>query len=216
MLAALPAMGYRVMVIPGGGPTDNTIECMDRVYHFHPDTHHRACARAQDQTGLMICDPSVSGTLSACESLEEARRSLDAGDVAVLLPSRLIFALDPFERTWEITSDAMAAYFAWLVRCNRLLILTDVDGIYRDGAIGDPTKLVRRMTASELIPMGQTAVDSCTGPFIGAHGITAWVLNGAYPERVLSALRGEDVLGTRIESDRESVSTAAGGLTNDR
>jgi aspartokinase-like uncharacterized kinase len=191
------------MVVPGGGPTDNTIESLDREYGFDPDTHHRACARAQDQTGLMICDSSLSDALRPCEDLEEARRCLDAGQVAVLLPSRLIFALDPFERTWEITSDAMAAYFAWLVRCPRVLILTNVDGIYRDRAVGDPAKLVRRAAASELAPMGQTAVDSCTGPFLDAHGLSAWVLNGAHPERVLAAVRGEDVLGTYIEGRRE-------------
>jgi aspartokinase-like uncharacterized kinase len=197
-LAALPAMGYRLMVVPGGGPTDNTIESLDQAYRFHPDTHHRACARAQDQTGLMICDPSLSDGLRPCQSLEEVRRSLDAGEVAVLLPSRLIFALDPFERTWDITSDAMAAYFAWLVRCARLLILTNVDGVYLDGAVGDQAKLVRRTAASELGSMGQTAVDGCTGPFLDAHGMTAWILNGAHPSRVLAALRGEEVLGTHV------------------
>lgn len=197
-LAEAASAGLRLLVVPGGGPTDNTIEALDRTYTFHPDTHHRACARAQDQTGLMLCDPSLSAALAPCETLEEVRHALDAGRVAVLIPSRLIFLLDPFERSWEITSDAMAAYFAWLVGCPQVLVLTDVDGVYAEGRVGDPDRLVERLTAVELAQMGHTSVDACTGGFLHEHGLTAWVLNGQHPERLGAALRGEPVLGTFV------------------
>ncbi len=68
--------GRRVFVVPGGGPTDKAIEAIDQRHSLAPDTHHRACARAQDQTGLMICDPAFSRILTPCEN---SRRGQESG-----------------------------------------------------------------------------------------------------------------------------------------
>lgn len=198
-LAGQASKGFRLLVVPGGGPTDNTIESLDAVYKFQPDTHHRACARAQDQTGLMICDESLGSMLSPCETLEEVQSALGAGKVAVLLPSRLIFDLDPFARTWDITSDAIAAYFAWLVTSKQLIMVTNVDGVHLDAAVDDSTKLIERITASELEHLGHTAVDACVAPFLRSKCMNAWVLNGAHADRIGVALRGGTPRGTYIE-----------------
>lgn len=198
-LGRLGEEGHRLLIFPGGGPTDNTIEGLDREYTFHPDTHHRACARAQDQTGLMIADPSLSDhRLVAVEDLEEVQKVLEAHRLPVLLPSKLIFSLDPFERSWEITSDAMAAWFAWLVHAPRVVILTNVDGVHREGKVGDPRTLVRCITAAELASLGATAVDACTAPFLDRYKLDAWVLHGGYPERLDELLKGKEPLGTHI------------------
>ena len=194
--------GKRLLVIPGGGPTDNTIEELDSRTPFVADTHHRACARAQDQTGLMISDPCFSSGLRAVETLEEMRHALDQGLVPVLLPSRLIFAIDPFERTWEITSDAMAVWFSWLVRCKTTLILTNVDGVYRDGKVGSEAHFIPELTAADLMQMGHTAVDSCTPAFLVEHRLNCWVLNGKYPDRITQLLvDGGKPVGTLIKGD---------------
>lgn len=190
--------GHRLLLIPGGGPTDNTIEAIDKMAHFHSDTHHHACARAQDQTGLMICDKSMSNNLCACESFEEVNAALNRKKGAVLLPSRTIFSIDPFERTWEITSDAMAAWYCWLVHCKELIILTNVDGIYEPGKIGEVESFIDYVTASDLENMGHTAVDACTAPFLKENHIDAWVLNGREPKRLSEVISKKKSTGTRI------------------
>lgn len=197
-LAACAAADRRLLVVPGGGPTDKAIEALDRHHHFAPDTHHRACARAQDQTGLMICDPAFGNALTPCETLEEARAALDGGRVAVILPSRIIADLDPFERTWEITSDAMAAWFAWLIGADRLVILTNVDGVYPPGHPTFSGPPLREVRASDLESWGLTSVDACVPPFIRRHGIETWVLHGGFPERLAELLNSVPTIGTRI------------------
>ena len=197
-IASLSKLGKRVIVLPGGGPTDNTIEDLDQRAHFHPDTHHHACALAQDQTGLMISDHSFSSCFSPVSTLVEARRSLDQGDIPVLLPSRIIFAVDPFERSWAITSDSMAAWLAWLVHCRRVVILTDVDGLYPTDHIGDADSLIAEIDAKELSKFGHNVVDSCFAEFVSAKGIDGWVLNGAYPERIAETFGDESPRGTFI------------------
>ncbi|NER48175.1 MAG: aspartate kinase [Symploca sp. SIO1A3] len=203
-LQSAAQQGKRLLVIPGGGPTDNTIEELDARTPFVPDTHHRACARAQDQTGLMISDPCFSNGLRAIETLEEMRHTLDEGIIPVLLPSRLIFDIDPFERTWEITSDAMAVWFAWLVRCNLTLILTNVDGVYRDGKVDSEAHFLPEVTASELAQMGHTAVDACTPAFLVEHGLDCWILNGKYPDRITQLLvDGIKPVGTFVKGGQD-------------
>ena len=197
-LAEANSRGRRLLIMPGGGPTDKTIEGLDRRHPFQHDTHHRACARAQDQTGLMISDPCFSCSLEPAETLEEARRILDRGRVAVLLPSRLIALLDPFERTWDITSDAMSVWLAWLVSARLAIILTDVDGIFAPGHINDSEHLIPAITASELAQLGQTSVDACTAPFLNERYVESWVLNGRHPERMLAVLGGNQTIGTHI------------------
>jgi hypothetical protein len=191
--------GYRVMVIPGGGPMDNTIEALDKKHPFNPDTHHKACARAQDQTGLMISDPVWNGRLTPCETLYDVRKANDNGFAGVLLPSRLIFDLDPFERTWEITSDAMSVYFSWLVGARRTIILTNVDGIYLDGDINNPDKFVKSITAGELELLGHTAVDVCTPAFLKAKKMDCFVMNGLRSKTMLDFLSGKEAIGTFIK-----------------
>ena len=198
-ITGLVENGYRIMVVPGGGPTDNTIEALDKRHPFNPDTHHRACARAQDQTGLMISDPVWNSRLIPCETLEEVKKANDSYMAGVILPSRLIFDLDPFERTWEITSDAMSVYFSWLVGAKHTIILTNVDGVYLDGKIGDRDKLIKSIMASELESLGHTAVDVCTPAFLNAKKMNCFVMNGQRSETMLDFLNGKEVTGTFIK-----------------
>ncbi|MCI0500399.1 MAG: aspartate kinase [Epsilonproteobacteria bacterium] len=198
-ISQLARRGYRVMVIPGGGPTDNTIEDLDKKHPFHFNTHHRACARAQDQTGLMISDPVWNSEFVACETLEEVIKANDQFKVGVLLPSRLIFDLDPFERTWEITSDAMSVYFSWLVSAKHTVVLTNVDGVYKDGDIGNSEKLIKEITATDLEEMGHTAVDVCTPAFLRNRKMDCFVMNGQNSELILDYISNKDVVGTLIK-----------------
>ncbi len=191
--------GYRVMVVPGGGPTDNTIERLDKSYHFDRTTHHRACALAQDQTGIMICDKYFSDRLKPCKTIEEADEVMDKGFVAVMLPSNIIFGMNPFEKTWDITSDGMAAWFAWVTAAKKFVLFKSVMGIYDDyKSIGDINHLVREINAKDLIEMGANAVDACVAPFLIEKEMDAYIIDGSDSDAFLALLNGTEFCGTRI------------------
>lgn len=200
-ISQLPKLGVKVLVIPGGGPTDNTIERLDKTAHFVSFTHHKACARAQDQTGLMICDPVFGDAFTPCQTFEEVNAATEVGKVPVLLPSYTIFACDPFERVWEITSDAMAAWYSWFVHCKNVIIITNVDGVYPADKIGQESALISEITASELLKYGHNAVDACTAPFLKENGINAWIVNGSAPERIIDIVHGRNIIGTFIKGE---------------
>jgi aspartokinase-like uncharacterized kinase len=193
------SVGKTILVIPGGGPTDKTIENIDRRAALAPATHHRACARAQDQTGLMIADPVFSRALSACETLTEARAVATSGRIPVLLPSKIIFDIDPFEMSWDITSDGVALWFAWLIGAPLTAVLTNVDGIYEPGSDFSVSTPVKSISATRLREWGDTAVDKCVPAFAASKGLRVWVGHGGYADRLPAALTGRATIGSFIE-----------------
>lgn len=184
----------RVVAFPGGGPIDGYIEELDRELAFAPVVHHHLCARAQDQTGLILA--SLGPNAGVFTVPLEARPLLDAGRLAVMLPMRLIVDLDVFEQSWEITSDTMAAWFAALFEAERFAILTDVDGVRPPGEpAGPPVPVV---AASELVGWGATCVDACLAPFLLRTGMEAHVLNGLEPDTVARWVATGEGAGTVI------------------
>ncbi len=199
-IAACAQLGHRLMVIPGGGRPDKAIEEIDREQPLAPETAHRATAMAQDQTGLILCDRGFSGKLRPCETLRECGIALDDGLVPVILPARLLADLDPVEMTWDVTSDAIAAWFAWLVDAPRIGILTDVDGVYKPGSVGIKSELIANISAADLLAMGHTSVDRCAAAWISSRDLEAAVINGRHPERLRQWLQGEAFVGTRVSN----------------
>ncbi len=192
------SLSQRILVFPGGGPTDKTIEEINQRTPFAPETHHHACVLAQDQTGLMICDPAFGQMLTPCSTITDAMAISDGGKIPVLLPSQIVLDLNPFEKIWEITSDGMAVWLAWLLDAPMTAILTNVDGIFPPGSNFAKDKVVPYISAQELCNWGHTAVDRCVPEFISQRGGKAWVGHGGFTDRLSKALTGQPTVGTYI------------------
>ncbi|MDK1494260.1 nucleoside-diphosphate kinase [Sinorhizobium sp. 7-81] len=203
-LEQIRTSGHRIMIVPGGGIPDKAIEAVDSSYPLDAFTAHHACALAQDQTGYMIADPAFSSNLVPCSTLGECRLVMEQGRIPVLLPSRILFALDPVEWSWDITSDAIAAWIAWLTSTNKLAVLTDVDGVYRNGRSDDPSALIPEIAPDELARLGHTSIDACAAQFMARRGLSGVVLNGAFPQRLRDWLEGREVTGTLIRQALDS------------
>ncbi|RWI07355.1 aspartate kinase [Mesorhizobium sp.] len=197
-LEQIRSSGHRILIVPGGGIPDKAIEAVNAVHPLAEFAAHHACALAQDQTGYMIADPAFSSNLAACSTLGECRLLIKKGKIPVLLPSRILFALDPVEWSWDITSDAIAAWVAWLTNTDKLAILTDVDGVYRNGRTDEPAALISEIASDELARLGHTSIDACAAHFMAERGLSGAVLNGAFPQRLGDWLEGREVTGTLI------------------
>lgn len=111
----------RLLIIPGGGEIDNLIEEKNRQKTLERSIFHRATVLAQDQTGLLFTN--LNQRLRAVETIMEAEYTVKAGLVPVLLPSRLLFALDVFRYTNRVSSDTISAYLTWLLHIPELIVL---------------------------------------------------------------------------------------------
>ncbi|MEX2745619.1 aspartate kinase [Rhizobium mongolense] len=213
-LERLSERGHRILVVPGGGIPDKAIESVDATHPLAPFTAHHACALAQDQTGYLLADPAFSSKLLACSTLGECRNVAGEGKIPVLLPSRVLFTMGPLEWSWSITSDAVAAWVAWVTGTPQLAILTNVDGVYRDAAISEPAAFIEEITAHELSKLGHTSIDGCAADFMARKGISGVVVNGLHPYRLGDWLEGRPVKATSVAigpiNERPTVTMAGG------
>ncbi|HTY14441.1 MAG TPA: uridylate kinase [Methanoregulaceae archaeon] len=164
---------HRVIVVPGGGPF---VDLAARCNVGEEESHWMAVA-GMEQYGWYLS----SFGISACDTLVVPR------DQSVFLPYRVMREEDPLPHTWDVTSDTIAAWVAWRLNGN-LVLLKSVDGISIDGNI------VPSLTTP--VPSGE--VDPCLVQFVLGHQIPTCLINGRRRERLISYLNGERVPGTVI------------------
>ncbi len=180
--------GERVLVVCGGGKFANQIRKYDNEIHFSDDASHETAILCMDITGRLLADKL--GFAEAVYSLGKAEKTLDKGKIPVLLPSRLLHYLDPLEHSWRVTSDSLSFYISQLIHAKHLIV-TNVDGIYtREPSIKD-AKLINEISAKKLLSFGETSIDAAMGELLLQFGSNCFVVNGKYPERALSIIRGK-------------------------
>ncbi|MDO5825955.1 MAG: delta 1-pyrroline-5-carboxylate synthetase, partial [Methanosphaera sp.] len=104
---------------------------------------------------------------------------------------------DPLKHSWDVTSDSIACYFAHRLNA-KLLILTNVDGIYSGNIFSNDKELIKSISAKELLIFKETSVDKCLPKLLIKYNLDCFVMNGIYPERVLSHLNGNHTINTHI------------------
>jgi glutamate 5-kinase len=116
-------------------------------------------------------------------------------------------------------NDFLAAQVAVLMSADRLLLLTDTDGVFSADPRLDPTaRLLHEVTSVEQLeemqigvstsPLGSGGMRSkvVAAEMATAAGIPAWVLNGTRPGTIERALAGEQE-GTRFAPQATRVSS---------
>jgi len=168
-----------VLIVPGGGPF------ADVVRHYSGslsnDAAHWMAVLAMEQYAFYL----AGGT--GCRLIDDII-DMPRG-VSVLLPFKMVYENDPLRHSWNVTSDAIAAWIAGLLEAD-LVVAKDVDGIY----IND--ELIRVIKASEL--SFETCVDTTLPEVLLRYKSTCVIVNGTYFKRVIDALCDKDVIGTRV------------------
>ena len=181
-------VGRDVMVICGGGALANLLRDYDARMKFSPTATHRSAILCMDILGMLLSD-NVPGA-EEVYSPENAENTLKEGKLPVLIPSWLLEDLDPLEHSWRVTSDSLSLYIAHQLKA-KLLIATDVDGIYNQHPADDDTKLIKYISAKKLLTFGETSVDDFLGELLLQYKSECYVINGKYPERVISVIDGK-------------------------
>lgn len=193
-------VGRDLMVVCGGGVLANLLRDYDVKMEFSPTATHRSAILCMDILGMLLSD-KVHGA-EEVYSLESAQKTLKEGNLPILIPSQLLGNLDPLEHSWRVTSDSLSLYIAHRLKA-KLLIATDVDGIYNQHPADDDAKLIKYISAKKLLTFGETSVDDFLGELLLQYKSECFVINGRYPERVISVIDGK--------SDKHTKYTLIGG-----
>ena len=191
-------VGEDVLIICGGGQLANQIREYHHELNFLPTTSHKTAILCMDILGMLLAD-KVKGA-EAVRSLEEAKKVSDGGKLPVLIPSMLLEYLDPLEHSWRVTSDSISLYISHLLEA-KLLISTDVDGIYTHRPSLDGAQFIKEISAKKLLNFGETSLDESFAELLLKYKTSTYVVNGKHPERVLAILNGRSSINTFIGGD---------------
>jgi aspartokinase-like uncharacterized kinase len=194
------AKKYALVLVPGGGRFADAVREYDRRFALSSIVSHTMAILGMDQFGLLLSQV-IPNSRVFCQ-LENAKEFSEAKDVPIFLPSHWLFQEDPLEKSWDVTSDSIAAYFASMVNAEKVVLVTDVDGVFTS----DPKKdsdatLIERLSAEKLLALNQrTSVDCYLPKLLLEAPIDCYVVNGKYPGRVEAVLAGQQTRCTLIST----------------
>jgi aspartokinase-like uncharacterized kinase len=190
---------HRIIVVPGGGEFADVVRCMDQVFSLSCNVSHRMAILGMDQYGLLLSD--LMPNSATVNKLEDIKCFLDSDGLPVFLPSTLLLSEDPLANSWDVTSDSIAVYIACRLQASKVLLVTDVDGVYKsDPKTHSEAKLIENISATDLLAMNErTSVDKALPKLLLQSPISCFVINGLFPARVEAVLGGQNAVCTLIK-----------------
>ncbi len=129
------AQAHALLIVPGGGPFADAVRDVDRRLRLSDAAAHWMAVLAMDQHAYLIADRLASAALVT--SPREITSAIEAKKIPVLAPFRWLRDADPLPRSWDVTSDSIAAWVAGRVGARRL-VLVKPRGVDPSSAAVDP------------------------------------------------------------------------------
>ena len=173
-----------IIMVPGGGPFVDFI----RKFKIMDDNAHWMAVLGMNQYGYLLAE---STSIPLIESFEELRSLISDDKIVIFLPYNELRRYDDLPHSWNVTSDAIAAWVASKISLPDLIIATDVEGIYKNGSLIDCIK------TKDLLSMGETCVDKFLPVFLKKKKMSCRVVYGKDSANIIKVLDGYDI-GTKI------------------
>jgi aspartokinase-like uncharacterized kinase len=180
---------HPLLVVPGGAWFADAVRDADRRFGLPAATSHHMAVLGMEQFGWLVS-----------ELIPGAERSADVharpGRTTVLLPAEL--SLEGLPRSWQVTSDSIAAWVACEAGAGRLVLVKEVDGLFADWPSSPTHPPLARLTVAELGALGSAGVDAYLPTVLERAGFETWVISGRDPRRLVELLERGETVGTRI------------------
>ena len=173
------------LIILGGGEFANLIRKYDSQEKFSSEVTHYTAIDCMDIISKLVCDKVESAKLAY--SLKDAEEIANENLTPIFIVSEFLKNEDPFECSWDVTSDSIAAYVAHSLNAN-LLIVTDVNGIYTQEPKEPGSTFISKIDATTLLTFQESSIDVMLPSLLLKFGTNCYVVNGKYPEWVLSLI----------------------------
>lgn len=177
--------GTDSLIVLGGGEFANLIRKYDSEISFSQETNHWTAIDCMDIIAKLVNDKVDSTKLAY--NIDEAKKISDDGFTPIFIVSEFLRSEDPFECSWDVTSDSIAAYVSHLLNAN-LLIVTNVNGIYTQEPKEPGSTFISKIDAKTMLNFQESSIDVMLPSLLLKFGTNCYVVNGKYPERVLSLI----------------------------
>ena len=178
-----------LVLVNGGGELANKLREYDEEYMFSDDVNHWNAIMCMDIIGNCIADKHED--IIAVDKMEDISKVHKLGKTPLLLTYSLLKKENPLKHSWSVTSDSIACWVANRIN-GKLLILTNVDGIYNGSCSTNNENLIKSINAEKLLIFEETSVDKCLPKLLIKYHLDCYVLNGKYPDRVLAHLNNDN------------------------
>ena len=183
--------GENCLFVIGGGEFANLIRKYDNEMEFSEDVTHETAIDAMDILAKLLNDKLAFTEISY--TIEEAIRISDLNKIPIMICSDILKENEPFAHSWDVTSDSIAAYIASLLDA-KLLIATNVNGIYTKDPSLSGAELINEIDVNELLTFDESSIDLMLPTLLIEYGLDCYVVNGEHPERVLSIIQNNGVI----------------------
>jgi aspartokinase-like uncharacterized kinase len=178
-LAAIASNAGDIVLVPGGGPFADAVRSAQPRMGFDDDAAHHMALLGMDQYGRAL--GALNKRFTPAASIAGIRRALRAGNVPVWSPTEMVLKRNDIPRSWEVTSDGLAAWLACRIGARRVLLIKHVD------PPPDPIRI------EDLVARG--VVDRSFAAFLRDGAVEASIVGPA--QRPPAALNG-GIIGSRI------------------
>jgi aspartokinase-like uncharacterized kinase len=182
---------HSLLVVPGGAGFADAVREADGRFGLRAAAAHRMAILGMEQFGWLLSELIPDAV--RCSELAAVRELADRR-TAVLLPAGL--PLDGLPASWQVTSDAIAAWVADAVGAGRLVLVKALDGLFADG---EP---LARLSAAELAALRAAGraeeVDEHLPAVLERARFETWVIGGRDPARLVELLEDGATVGTRV------------------
>jgi acetylglutamate kinase len=158
--------------------------------------------------GLLTATPSGDGSLGFVGDVSAVNPAIIQRLLAEeLIPVVATIGLDDRGQAYNINADTVAGAIAEALHAEKLVYLTDIEGLRRD--VNDATSLIRQTTATELEALMADGtltggmipkIESCTRAVRGGVG-RAHILDGRIPHVLLLEVFTDEGIGTMVEGE---------------
>ncbi len=173
------------VIILGGGEFANLIRKYDAEQEFSQEVNHWTAIDCMDIMAKLVDDKVESAKLAF--TVDEIEEISNEGFTPIFIVSQFLKTEDPFECSWDVTSDSIAAYVAHLLNA-KLLIVTNVNGIYTQEPKEPGSTFISKIDATTLLTFRESSIDVMLPSLLLEFGANCYVVNGKFPERVLSLI----------------------------
>jgi hypothetical protein len=177
---------HPLLVVPGGGKFADLVRWLHRTRGLSDRAAHVMAIFGMDIFGY-----ELHGLIRGSKLTKSLKRVGSKGCM-IFLPLKELRRCEELEPSWDVTSDAIAAWASAKIGCKKLILIKRVDGIFHRRG------LRASISTQELKGMEQSVVDRKLPGILESAGITCWIVNGRHPERVEAVLEGAEAICTVI------------------
>jgi 5-(aminomethyl)-3-furanmethanol phosphate kinase len=186
--------GHNVVVVPGGGELADFVRRWHEAYSLTDSTAHWMAIQSMDMNGMLI-----SGTHKRCTPVSTASACIETlreRHIPILLPYCMLRKTDTLPHSWDVTSDSIALYIANILHADKVVLVKDVEGIYKDAR---PGNIIHSIDARALQQCThKTCVDAYVHTLITRYSRTVHIVSGIHQGRLANIIADKPTKGTLI------------------